>query len=81
MWTCEDALSDLPLLENNFGTEGMGYLDAPKNNYQKEMRKIALPFIITLLLNISNKLLILFPWYQMEATIKICLKSFEIHVK
>lgn len=39
MWTCEDALSDLPLLENNFGTEGMGYLDAPKNNYQKEMRK------------------------------------------
>ncbi|WP_283750941.1 DNA cytosine methyltransferase [Bacillus cereus] len=39
MWTCENALSDLPLLENNFGTEGMSYLDIPKNNYQKEMRK------------------------------------------
>jgi len=37
--TCEMALSDLPPLENEIGTENMDYLTEPQNTYQKLMRE------------------------------------------
>ncbi len=36
--TCEMALSDLPTLENDIGTEQAEYISAPKNEYQELMR-------------------------------------------
>lgn len=36
--TCEMALSDLPTLEFDLGTDDMAYLSPPKNDYQKLMR-------------------------------------------
>lgn len=36
--TCEMALSDLPALENDIGTEQAEYISAPKNEYQELMR-------------------------------------------
>lgn len=37
--SCGEAISDLPSLENASGEEGVSYIDKPKSNYQKEMRK------------------------------------------
>lgn len=37
--TTEDAISDLPLLENEIGEDGMKYISEPKNIYQSEMRR------------------------------------------
>jgi DNA (cytosine-5)-methyltransferase 1 len=37
--TCFDAISDLPTLEDNFGSEELKYLTKPLSTYQKEMRK------------------------------------------
>lgn len=37
--TCEMALSDLPTLENDIGTEQSEYISAPQNEYQKIMRR------------------------------------------
>lgn len=37
--TCEMALSDLPTLETDIGTEKANYFTAPQNDYQKLMRK------------------------------------------
>lgn len=36
--TCEDALSDLPSLEDTLGEEVSSYTCAPLNNFQREMR-------------------------------------------
>lgn len=36
--TCEMALSDLPALENDIGTEQSEYISAPQNEYQELMR-------------------------------------------
>lgn len=37
--TCEMALSDLPTLENDIGTEQSEYISAPQNEYQEIMRR------------------------------------------
>jgi len=37
--TCEEAISDLPTLENDLGSEKMEYLTPPTSTYQKQMRK------------------------------------------
>jgi len=37
--TCEDAIADLPSLENNFGAEEMEYGTLPMSQYQQLMRK------------------------------------------
>lgn len=39
--TIFDAISDLPILSDNLGEEEMDYLDEPKNEYQREMRKFS----------------------------------------
>jgi DNA (cytosine-5)-methyltransferase 1 len=39
--TSSDAISDLPSLENEMGTEESSYKASPKTSYQKEMRKNA----------------------------------------
>ena len=40
--SCEDALSDLPSLETDLGTEESNYTKSPKTDYQKQMRKNAI---------------------------------------
>lgn len=37
--TCEDAISDLPTLENDLGKERVAYSTKPLSTYQKNMRK------------------------------------------
>ena len=37
--TSEEAIGDLPLLDNEIGEEGMPYTSPPMNDYQREMRK------------------------------------------
>lgn len=37
--TSKEAISDLPLLEDEIGEEGMNYPTEPQNDYQSEMRK------------------------------------------
>jgi DNA (cytosine-5)-methyltransferase 1 len=37
--TCEDAIADLPTLENDLGTESVPYISKPLSTYQKKMRK------------------------------------------
>ena len=39
--TCEMALSDLPALENEIGTEDEEYLTLPQNEYQRMMRSVS----------------------------------------
>lgn len=37
--TCEMAISDLPLLENELGADSVSYVEAPKNDFQEMIRK------------------------------------------